>query len=190
MPQKRKYDEATRMRIFDLYCEGKQFAQITEETGVNKRYISAQKYNKWPEDWDKARAERVRKKAEIVEEQALERFEAAHARLQRMYRSVSSHAAGQLQRKAAKDLLPDDIALEAMLKSGEEERKLYLPVADALGLNKPQAGMSFAAMVKGGGEIGVLANLNKLFEEKNGKLIAEARKPADEPSSRDPREDA
>ena len=164
--QTRKYDDAFRMKAYDLFCEGKAPAEIAKELKIHRRALLRLKAQKWPELWEGGRAKRVAAKVQIVHDEAIEKFETVQARLQKTFRAVSNAAAAKLFRAANADTLPDDIALEAVVAAAEQEQKHDLPLADSLGPRSQQ--LAVGAFAKPTGEIGVVAALNQVFERVNG----------------------
>jgi|JI10StandDraft_1071094.scaffolds.fasta_scaffold55819_6 transposase len=128
MPQNKKYDDEFRMKCFDLYCEGMTSKQIAKILGVSSAAIRRLKNKKFPQDWEKGRAERVTKKVDFVQKYAVSSLEEMLARHQRMFAEISEKTAKLLCQRATNGELEDRIMVDTFFKAMEEERKLYVPL--------------------------------------------------------------
>lgn len=128
MPQIKKYDDEFRMNAFNLYCEGKSPKQIAGILNVSNLVIKRLKNKKFPMDWDQGRAERVLKKVDFVQNNALRSIEEMLARHQQILSEIYEKMAKLLCKKANQGKINDRVAMNCFFKAIREEQKLYLPL--------------------------------------------------------------
>lgn len=168
MPLPRKYSDEFRMECFDLYCGGMSPSKIAQKMGVTGKTIQRLKAAKWPDNWDKCRAQRVAKQVELIQETALESIEKIRARHSKKLQSAIDLAIHLLARKARDGTLNEITAQQVLFKAMAEEQKLHLPLEDVHVTKDSKFGGAVGAFAKPTGEVGVLMTLNKMFEEAHG----------------------
>ncbi|MEZ4819969.1 MAG: hypothetical protein R3A45_08760 [Bdellovibrionota bacterium] len=136
MPQQRKYNDEFRYECFDLYCDGHSFKQIADIMGVSRLVVKRLKIQAFPMNWEKGRTERVLKKTQILNKNALETYERILAIQQNLLMELSQKIADSLCTKAENLDIDDKVAMDGLLEAMREARRLYLPLTDQFMCNR------------------------------------------------------
>ena len=162
MPQKRKYSDNDRMAAFDLFCEGLQPKHVAEKMGWSRSAVSRLKASKWPEDWDKARAERNRKKVEIIEKKGLDNLGQSLRRRQARINNMQIASSNAFVKKAMADQIGADVAAETFAEMCRLESELYVPPDQ---LHGPKGRFGIAAASTSDGSSVVLGFMESVYKD-------------------------
>lgn len=162
-----KHHDDIKLAVFNLFCDGKTVSDAAREVGISIQTANTWKRQKWPNDWEIARKQRIELKQKLLEEESLEKVSSMNRRQQVRFQKVLDIAAAGIAKKINSHDFSLSSAADILFRGSDAERKLYVAPEVAFA-PKPigmQAGVG--AFAKPNGELGVLATLNQMWEEGN-----------------------
>lgn len=165
-----KTDDDIRLAVFNLYCDGKNISEACRIVGVSEKTAHNWKKQKWPEDWPKAREKRVELRKKALEDESLEKISSMHRRQQKRFQSVLDITANAIATKMRAGTFDDEVAADILFRGSDAERRLYIEPEIAYAPPKQGGNLQVgaSAFTKANGEVGVLAVMNQMWEERNG----------------------
>lgn len=169
----RKYSSELRTQAMGLWATGKSMAEVAKELNLRSWRIPQRwKDDNYPESWESYKEELRKKTVAKMQESQLDSIKTVKVRHQGWLRALGSQTASMLIRKAQNDVLDSDVALDAFREALERESELYIPLKESISMRRSRGSSSIsgAAMMKPTGEVGMLLQLNEMYDAGRRKI--------------------
>ena len=143
--------------------------EISRVLNVPVGTVKAWKKSSVPDHWERYKSDIIQASTEKLKKKQIDSIAAFKLRQQKWLKTLGDCSVQSIRMKAANNSLDAETAKEVFDLVIREERKLYLPIKEAVGAG--QSSRSLGIGIKTGeGRTDILAAFNETFEARRGKL--------------------